>query len=225
MRIVDASESSVIAYLGDKPTSDTSEKIFGLAEELKAGMTNSLVDLIPSYNSLLVIFDPLETDHLAVRKILLEAASMKNRLVMDSCKRVILPVYYHEEVGEDLLDLATKKRLSIDELISLHSNRDYRVYAIGFAPGFAFLGEVDERLEAPRLSTPRSSVPRGSVAIADLQTAVYPSKSPGGWNLIGRCPTQMFDPISPPFMPCRVGDTVRFEAIDRKTYLSLGGAL
>jgi KipI family sensor histidine kinase inhibitor len=113
----------------------------------------------------------------------------------------------------------------VNDVIALHSSNEYRVYAIGFAPGFAYLGQVDERIAAPRLATPRQRVPRGSVAIADRQTAVYPAVSPGGWNLIGRCPTRMFDPKATPVMPVAVGDKVRFEPIGLERYLELGGVL
>ena len=107
----------------------------------------------------------------------------------------------------------------------MHSNQSYQVYAIGFAPGFAYLGEVDPLLQMPRLSTPRAKVPRGAVAIADRQTAVYPAQSPGGWNLIGLCPTPMFTPDASPVMPVAVGDEVRFVAIDEAEFLRLGGEL
>ena len=137
----------------------------------------------------------------------------------------MLPVYYAPEAGIDLESLAERAGLPISEVIDLHAGAEYRVYAIGFAPGFAYLGEVDERIAAPRLATPRASVPRGSVAIADRQTAVYPSVSPGGWNLIGRCPVPMFDPDAQPCMPVAVGDTVRFEPISRERFLTLGGDL
>jgi len=101
----------------------------------------------------------------------------------------------------------------------------YRVYAIGFAPGFAYLGEVDARIAAPRLATPRKKVPKGAVAIADRQTAVYPAVSPGGWNLIGLCPVDMFNPNAKPTMPVQVGDKVQFKSIEREEFLSLGGQL
>jgi len=110
-------------------------------------------------------------------------------------------------------------------VIDLHTGTDYRVYAIGFAPGFAYLGEVDERIAAPRLATPRARVARGSVGIAERQTAVYPSDSPGGWNLIGRCPVPLFDARAHPPMPVSVGDTVRFESVSRERFLALGGDL
>jgi KipI family sensor histidine kinase inhibitor len=134
-------------------------------------------------------------------------------------------VYYAAEVGEDLEPLAARAGLSTDEVIALHCGTDYRVYAIGFAPGFAYLGQVDERIAAPRLATPRLKVPRGAVAIADRQTAVYPAVSPGGWNLIGRCPVRMFDPNAEPIMPVAVGDRVRFESVSRERFLALGGDL
>ncbi|MFB3059599.1 MAG: allophanate hydrolase subunit 1, partial [Gammaproteobacteria bacterium] len=136
-----------------------------------------------------------------------------------------LPVYYSLESGPDLEIIAKRGKISVDDVIEIHLAGEYRVYAIGFAPGFAYLGEVDERIAAPRLATPRQKVPRGAVALADRQTAVYPAQSPGGWNLIGLCPTRMFDPEQQPSMPVQVGDRIRFEAIERDEYLSLGGNL
>ena len=110
-------------------------------------------------------------------------------------------------------------------MIRLHHEHEYRVYAIGFAPGFAYLGQVNEQLATARLATPRAKVPRGAVGIADQQTAVYPSESPGGWNLIGRCPIRMFDPNVMDASKVSVGDRVRFEPIDRETFLEFGGEL
>ena len=136
-----------------------------------------------------------------------------------------LPVYYDLESGPDLEIIAELGNISIDEVITIHQQQEYRVYAIGFAPGFAYLGEVDERIAAPRLATPRQKVPRGAVAIADRQTAVYPAVSPGGWNLIGLCPTRMFDPDKQPSMPVKVGDRIKFSAITRDEFLAQGGEL
>ena len=127
------------------------------------------------------------------------------------------------ESGPDLSNLAKIANLSINEVITIHQQVEYRVYAVGFAPGFAYLGNVDKRIAAPRLSTPRLRVPRGAVAIADQQTAVYPSESPGGWNLIGLCPTLMFDPNKIPSMPVKTGDRVKFKAIERNEFIELGG--
>ena len=138
---------------------------------------------------------------------------------------VTLPVYYSLESGPDLEIIAERGAISVEQVIEIHQQQEYRVYAIGFAPGFAYLGEVDERIAAPRLATPRQKVPRGAVAIADRQTAVYPAVSPGGWNLIGLCPQRMFDPAADPSMPVKVGDRIRFSAIDREQFLAQGGEL
>ena len=113
--------------------------------------------------------------------------------------------------GEDLEDVARQTGLTTEEVVRIHSGREYRVYVLGFVPGFAYLGTLDERLSLPRRSTPRKQVPPGSVAIAELQTAVYPSATPGGWHLIGRTDVTLFDAGSESPSLFRVGDTVRFE--------------
>ena len=144
-------------------------------------------------------------------------------LAKEDGRLVTLPVWYGPEAGPDLMAFAETNGLSPDEVVQRHHAREYRVYAIGFAPGFAYLGEVDEAIARPRLATPRQHVPTGSVGIADRQTAVYPAESPGGWNLIGRCPVRIFDPQAAAPMPMGVGDRIQFEPISRSEYLELGG--
>jgi KipI family sensor histidine kinase inhibitor len=173
----------------------------------------------------LVIYNPLLLNHLDALKQVREALQNANDTQTQEGQVVTLPVYYSEQSGPDLAALAKRAELSVEQVIEIHQQQEYRVYAIGFAPGFAYLGEVDERIAAPRLQTPRQKVPVGAVGIADRQTAVYPAQSPGGWNLIGRCPQRMFDPAATPTMPVQVGDRVRFRAIDQQEYLTLGGDL
>lgn len=220
-----AGENALIAYLGEETSPLVSAQVQAAALAVEGALGSDLVDLVPSYASLLIIYDPLRTDHLSVAHRVREAVANSVGTGASEGRTVVLPVYYHPEVGEDLLTLAERAGLSTDEVVALHSGGEYRVYAIGFAPGFAYLGQVDKRIAAPRLATPRQKVPRGAVAIADRQTAVYPAVSPGGWNLIGRCPVRMFDPQAEPIMPVQVGDIVRFEAIGRQEYLSMGGEL
>ena len=185
-----------------------------------------VIDLIPSYASLLVIYDSLLTDHYLM-KLEIEK-SLKKIVSTESSNNgtlVELPVYYSPESGPDLQSLSKLVGLSTQEIIELHQSIDYRVYAMGFAPGFAYLGEIDSRIAAPRLQTPRLKVPAGSVAIADRQTAVYPCQSPGGWNLIGLCPETMFDMAKTPPTPIKVGDRVRFQQVTRREYMALGGEI
>lgn len=225
MQIEIAGENALIAWFGKETSPEISARVQAACLQMEHAMGADLVDLVPSYASLLVIFNPLTTDHLAVRAALANAAHSAQDNLDDSSHLVILPVYYSDESGPDLADLANNAGLSPQQVIELHCGQEYRVYAIGFAPGFAYLGQVDERIAAPRLSTPRQKVPRGAVAIADRQTAVYPAASPGGWNLIGLCPTPMFDPAAEPSMPVSVGDRVRFEPINRSQFLEQGGEL
>jgi KipI family sensor histidine kinase inhibitor len=221
-----AGENALILYLGDATSAEVSARVQAAATAIECALGAELVDLVPSYASLLIIYDVLLTDHLQVRaKVHKALANLETGDSDTQGTTVVLPVYYAPESGEDLEALAERASLSVDDVIQIHSQMEYRVYAIGFAPGFAYLGEVDPRIAAPRLATPRTKVPRGAVAIADRQTAVYPAVSPGGWNLIGRCPIRMFNPQSDPTMPVSVGDRVRFEPIDRQRFLDLGGEL
>lgn len=225
MNICVAGESSLIVYFADQPSAEVSAQVQQTLQRLPTLMGDGLIDLVPSYASLLVLFNPLRTDELAVRQHILQAIQSSGAAEVSEGHLVELPVYYSVESGPDLSALADRAQLSIDEVIRLHQGTEYRVYAIGFAPGFAYLGQVDSRIAAPRLATPRQRVPKGAVAIADRQTAIYPAVSPGGWNLIGLCPTSMFDPLAEPAMPVTVGDRVRFRAISRDEFLALGGRL
>lgn len=220
-----AGEQGIIAYLhGDSPDL-VSGDVQALVEALPIAFEGDLIDLVPSYDSVLVVFDGLRCDHYRAAQLIREARKRLHQIIPRNSRLVEIPVYYSPESGEDLEALSVRASLTIDEVITLHSADEYRVYAIGFAPGFAYLGYVDERLATPRLSTPRQRVPRGAVAIADRQTAVYPDTSPGGWNLIGRSPTLMFNPSAETPMPVAVGDRVRFVPIDRTQYIAAGGEL
>lgn len=224
MLIHTAGENALIVYLGDAPGPEVAARVQALVSALPAALGERLIDLIPSYASLLVVYDALATDHMHVRRCI-RALPLDAGSVDESGRCVELPVYYSEESGADLAAVADRADLSVSDVIELHSASEYRVYAIGFAPGFAYLGEVDDRLKTPRLKTPRQRVPRGAVAIADRQTAVYPAVSPGGWNLIGSCPRRMFDPQQEPSMPVSVGDRVRFRPISRDEFRRAGGSL
>ena len=225
MEIVSAGQDALIVYLGNETSPAVSSRVQAATEAIIAALGGDLVDVVPSYASVLVVYDMGRIDHMDARRRIHAALDTLPQSTDDGGTLVTLPVYYHPESGPDLEALAERAALTVDEVIDIHRGTEYRVYAIGFAPGFAYLGEVDERIAAPRLTTPRQKVPRGAVAIADRQTAIYPAVSPGGWNLIGLCPQRMFDPNANPCMPVSVGDRVRFEPIDRARFLELGGEL
>ena len=224
MHIENAGENSVIGWFADQASVEVNESVIATCTNLEQSMGGAIVDLVSSYASVLVIFDPFKTHHAEVRERLSDAFESSN--TSETISKVIeLPVLYGEAYGPDTTRIAENAGITEVQVAELHQAIEYRVYAIGFAPGFAYLGEVDSRLATPRLETPRQTVPKGAVAIADRQTAVYPSTSPGGWNLIGLCPTRLIDPMAESPMPIMVGDRVRFVEIDESQYLSLGGEL
>jgi len=195
-----------------------------LARECEGAFGDRLVDLVPSYTTLLVIVDPLRLSPGEAKTRLVE---ILQRLRPDEAATDApvqeLPVWYDPAVGPDLSRLSDLAGMSLEEVVACHSERHYRVFALGFAPGFAFMGSVDPRIEAPRLTSPRPRVPAGSVAVAGQQTAAYPTVTPGGWNLIGRTPAVLFDRHREGFSLLQVGDRVRFVPIDRAEFERLGG--
>ncbi|MEW6992748.1 5-oxoprolinase subunit PxpB [Colwelliaceae bacterium MEBiC 14330] len=216
--ISDARDNKVISTKLNKQVQQAAQLIrFHLADDI--------VDLIPSYASILVVFDLIKIDHHQLRNKLQVLLQDTDTQAINQGKVIKLPVYYSLESGRDLPRVAKRAQLSIEQVIEIHQAQTYSVYAIGFAPGFAYLGEVEQRIATPRLSSPRLKVPKGAVAIADRQTAVYPADSPGGWNIIGLCPLAMFDANLSPPMPISVGDSVKFVAIDKQQYLELGGKI
>ena len=224
-KVVIASENSSIVYFSERPCSQTSYKIAFTANALKVRLGDDLIDLIPSYHSLLVIYNPLKLGYQKIEQEIRNTIGQWTSNNQTQKGRIVeLPVYYSAESGPDLQRIADHSGLTIDQIIEIHQQTEYTVYAMGFAPGFAYLGEVDTRIAMPRLATPRHNVPQGAVAIADRQTAIYPSQSPGGWNLIGLCPTSLFNAEQQPPSPMAVGDRICFNAISRDEFIRLGGS-
>lgn len=218
-----AGENALIIYFSQELSRDYADKVQQAERLIRLMLTNDIVDLVTSYGSILVMFDMLTIDHHQLRNKLRHLLNELCSSKPTKGRLVKLPVYYSMQSGPDLMRIAQHTKLSVDEIIQIHQAQEYHVYAIGFAPGFAYLGEVDSRIAMPRLATPRQAVPRGAVAIADRQTAVYPSLSPGGWNIIGLCPQRMFDANAEETMPVNVGDRVQFESISEEEFYTLGG--
>ncbi len=164
---------------------------------------------MPAYASVVVRFDPLRLASDDAEREVLRLAKAQGSAVMEGGRRVEIPTHYD---GPDLLETAERSNVSVDDLIGLHSGREYRAFFLGFLPGFAYCGVLDPRIVAPRLLRPRERVPAGSVAVADGQTSVYPFESPGGWRLIGRTDVRVFDSTREPPVLIRPGDRVRFLA-------------
>ena len=190
---------------------------------LRENFGGHLIDLVPSYTTLMVHYDLLALNPAQARELIAQALNGLTPDAQASGQCHVLPVWYHPSVGPELSLLAQRSGLAVDEVIRRHSEREYQVFALGFAPGFAFMGLVEEVLAAPRLNTPRKRVAAGSVGIAERQTAAYPVVSPGGWNLIGRTPARLFDRGRDGYSLMQPGDTVRFAAVSHAEFVNLGG--
>lgn len=221
-----AGEDGLILYLPAEISLRNLNQLQQLQQQIRLLLGEKLQELLPSYASVLILLKPPHQGVLAVKALLEQQLTLNDEGADHFGQLVLLPVYYHS--GWDLDKVANRAGLSRDQVITLHQSVEYRVYAIGFAPGFAYLGELDARLATPRLDSPRVKVPKGAVAIADRQTAVYPAESPGGWNILGLCPTPLFHKEADTHkvtMPFAVGDRVRFHSIDLPEFLALGGQL
>ncbi|MCU1775916.1 MULTISPECIES: 5-oxoprolinase subunit PxpB [unclassified Pseudomonas] len=192
-------------------------------QRLREGFGPALVDLVPSYTTLMVHYDLTALSPAQARELIGQALADLQPQAQGSGQRHVLPVWYDLSVGPELSLLSQRSGLSVEDVIRRHSAHEYQVFALGFAPGFAFMGLVDEILATPRLNTPRKRVAAGSVGIAERQTAAYPVVSPGGWNLIGRTPAKLFDRERDGYSLMQPGDTVRFEAVGHAEFINLGG--
>lgn len=220
-----ASSESLIIYFGDSIDPLISKEVQKAYLALKFAQVEGFFEIIPSYASVMISYDILHYDHYEACKRAQSIIENAPEIDTNTQKIVTIPTYYGLEVGLDLEVLAQEKNLSVEAIIDLHVKQDYFVYAIGFAPGFAYLGETNAALSTARLASPRKAVPKGSVAIADRQSAVYPTLSPGGWKILGRTPTAMFDASYEGLSLLHVGDKVRFEPISKDLFLKLGGVV
>lgn len=222
IRLEPAGAEALLLVLADRPDAQLPQRLAMLTEAIRADLGELLTDLVPGWTSLLLHYDLCRTDHLDLAAHLTPLLErwLAEPLSVQPGHLHEIPVWY---AGVDLPEVAAACGLSVAQVIELHSSTEYRVGAIGFAPGFAYLGELHERLALPRRATPRTQVPAGSLAIAERQTAIYPQASPGGWHLLGLCPWAFFDVRRTPPCPLLLGDRVRFLPIDEMTFRSAGG--
>jgi inhibitor of KinA len=214
-------DSAVTVDFGNEISLDLNDRAIALASDLAADPFPGFIESVPAYSSLTVFFDlPKVCDHKsssvsaheAICRVLHERIARGTSAISEDGRVVEIPVDFGDAAALDIDVIASSHGGTRDEVIDIFVSRIYRVYMLGFLPGFAYMGEVDERIAVPRRSSPRLKVPKGSVGIAGRQTGIYPFESPGGWQIIGRTELEMFTPLDE--SPCRLqpGDQVRFVA-------------
>lgn len=218
VRIVAVGDSALSVQFEARIDPVINAKVAACVAALSALPLAGLRDIVPAFRSVTVYFDPLVSDVDLLARTLRDAAARPGGDVIDPRRVIEIPVCYEREFGPDLDDVCLVSGLGVDQVIDIHSGTEYRVYMLGFVPGFAYLGSVDPRIATPRRPAPRTSVPRGSVGIAGSQTGIYPRQTAGGWNLIGRTPLPMTgaDPLRPARLAA--GDIVRFRRIGRTEF-------
>jgi len=213
-----ASDQAMLVYLGEEIGLPAHERVLKLLRLLQKEPPEWLRNLQPAYCSLMVTFDACRVEHAEVEATL---RKFETRAITERpgiARRVEIPVCYGGELGPDLDDVAKAHGMNASDVIRIHASCTYQGYFLGFAPGFAYLGDLPEEIAMPRLETPRKKVPAGSVGIAGRQTAVYPFGTPGGWRLIGRTPVAIFRSDRKPMELVSMGDQVRFRAISREEF-------
>ena len=236
MEIIPLGDSALILRVREQfedAPEETLDEVLRAFHLLQRAAIPGVIELAPAYTSIAVFFDPvaITKSNVAPDRIF-DWLTSKIQSTLTSGRRnlrkktagqrsIEIPVCYDPEFGFDLIRVAEHTKLSEREVVDLHSGTEYRVACIGFVPGFPFLAGLLTQLATPRRDTPRREIPPGSVGIGGAQTGIYPLRSPGGWNLIGRTPLKLFDPTKDPPTLLRPGDRVRFRAITREQFESL----
>jgi inhibitor of KinA len=225
VRMLNAGERGLVVEFGSVIDAVINAQVHRLAKILIEEMKESVLEVVPTYRSLFVYFNPLITERqLLIERITDRLSTMQTDSLTESPSRVVtIPVCYGGEFGPDIEFVAQHNKISVHEVIEIHTSTPYLVYMLGFTPGFPYLGGMSERIATPRLDKPRVRIPAGSVGIGGKQTGIYPIDSPGGWQLIGRTPLRVFDPSTAnPFL-FAAGDYLQFKSIDTEEYRETAG--
>jgi inhibitor of KinA len=221
MTIEPLGDSALLVRLVDEFDPDQSlDAVLRATEALNAAALPGVVELVPAYTTVGVFFDPARTGLDALRTEIEEALreTQPARSHAGTGSTIEVPVCYENEFAPDLREVAWHAELSVEEVVQRHASAIYRVSCVGFTPGFPYLSGLPAELATPRRDSPRKRIPPGSVGIGGTQTGIYPSISPGGWNIIGRTPLRLFNVQSEPPALFHAGDRVRFRRISREEF-------
>lgn len=218
IRILTAGDSSLLVEFGNEISPAINKKITTTLNLMREQHIEGVVDVIPAFCSLLINYDPRVISYEELKDRMMGLVKMEGQTGQDRKRIFEIPVCYGGEYGPDIASIAAHAGLSEEEVIRIHSSRDYLIYMLGFLPGFCYLGGLDERIHTPRLANPRIKINAGSVGIGGSQTGIYPLDSPGGWQLMGMTPVKTYDPDREVPILVQAGDYIRFVPIDEAEY-------
>jgi KipI family sensor histidine kinase inhibitor len=211
-------DRGLLLEFGDEISREINEKVRRMALAIRAEAIEGIVETVPTYRSLLILYNPVILPVEGLKKGLNRVEEELQQTPLPEPKLTRIPVIYGGIYGPDLEEVAKHHQISPAGVIQLHCSKPYLIYMIGFMPGFPYMGELPQALVTPRLKTPRLSVPKGTVAIAQRQTGIYSMESPGGWQILGRTPVDLFDPEKNPPALLQMGDFVQFYPISEKEF-------
>lgn len=225
LKYIPSGDSAFIIKAGDVISEEVNLTVRKLLKRIEEENIPGVIDFIPSYNELMVCYDPAKISYRRLLETLRACAADPGAMHLPPPEVVHVPVLYGGEAGPDLHHVAEHNGLAAQDVIRIHCSADCLVYMLGFTPGFCYLGGMDRRIATPRQETPRLRIPAGSVGIAGEQTGIYPLESPGGWQLIGRTPLRLFNPASRPEFLFSAGDYIRFYPVDKDEYERIAAAV
>lgn len=218
IKILTAGDSSILVEFGKVISPEINRKITATVQLMKMQHIEGVVDIIPAFCSLLINYDPRVISYEEITERMQRLLKMDAKMDEEKKKIYEIPVCYGGEYGPDIANIAEHAGLTEEEVIKIHSSRDYLIYMLGFLPGFCYLGGLDERIHTPRLANPRIKISAGSVGIGGSQTGIYPLDSPGGWQLMGMTPVKTYDPDREVPILLEAGDYIRFIPINEEEY-------
>ncbi|WP_163468674.1 5-oxoprolinase subunit PxpB [Fusobacterium sp. IOR10] len=224
MKFLKAGDSALVIELGNEISPVINFKLKKITEFLDNLNKQGIKDLLPTYRSIIVYYNPLLVSFDEIKNIVEENCNFENEKIDEIEKEIVeIPVLYGGEYGPDLENIAKHNNITTEEVIKIHTSGEYLVYMLGFTPGFPYLGGMSKKIATPRLKEPRTKIPAGSVGIAGEQTGVYPIESPGGWQLLGRSPLNFFNPNSDKPFLLKAGQYIKFVSVTEEEYLKLKG--
>lgn len=221
IKYLSAGDKAVVMEFGNEISKDINAKIRNVVKSVEEAKVDGIVELLPTYRSLMIMYDPLKIEYSELISTLDSMSSKQVDNEEEKIKIVEFPTVYGGEYGPDINFVAEHNNITVDEVIKIHTGTDYLVYMMGFTPGFTYLGGMSDKIVTPRLASPRTKIPAGSVGIAGAQTGMYPSETPGGWQLIGRTPLKLYDSDKEPPVMLSAGDYVRYVSVSEEEYLEI----
>lgn len=221
VKFMPSGDRAMVVEFGNAIDTRINDQVHTLARRIEEEQIPGIVELVPTFRSLMVYYDPFLTSYAKLKAVLENSGEIGAGSAKEKKRILKIPCCYGARFGQDLADMEAYTGLDRDEIIAIHSSVDYKIYMMGFLPGFVYLGGLDKRIEIPRLKTPRVKIQPGAVGIAGNQTGVYPLASPGGWRLMGGTPVDFYDPDREEPILCKAGEFIRFIPITIDDYYDI----